>query len=596
MRSSGLLRSVVLVAGLVAACADPTTDPRTVAGLRPVGAVAAATPQLVINEFIADPNAVSDDAGEWFEVHNWGSTSINLLNYKIASDNDPVLTISSSVTVPAGGFVVLARNGMKKRNGGVTVNYAYGTTLTLANAGDWLAIRDPNGVTVDSVAWTSTTAGVTWGVRDPSADNATVGSANWQLATSTFGAGDKGTPGAQNNGYVAPPPPQPVSVAVTPAAASIAVGATQQFAAQAYDGNGNALSTTFTWTSSNTAVATVGTSGLATGQGAGSATITATAANGVAGTAALTVTSGGGSGGGAELIVRVLDIGQGDANYIENGTSKVFIDGGPSAARMGVILDSLGLNGSTINAVILSHVHADHLAGLQELFRTSRNITINYFFENKDVYSSVGLATLRDSINARVSRGQLIYRDTDDPCVNGQPLCTLFLNGGARLHVMRPDPAGSTANNRSTPVKLVGPDSASFSMWFAGDAEQEAIGWFLNGAGYATSPGMKVNVLKADHHGSCNGVTNAYMTATRPDWVTASLSVSNSYGHMHTQAKDLFRAHGKPWYRTDQNGTIVFRTPGTLGGGYTATVLKGSASMDGPPDGTSAQAQCNPVP
>ena len=50
-------------------------------------------------------------------------------------------------------------------------------------------------------------------------------------------------------------------------------------------------------------------------------------------------------------------------------------------------------------------------AGLQELFKTSRNITINYFFENKDVYTSSGLQTLRDSINARVSRGQLIYRD-----------------------------------------------------------------------------------------------------------------------------------------------------------------------------------------
>ena len=563
--------------------------------MRAGAATVAATPQLVINEVMADPNSVTDDMGEWFEVHNWGSTSINLLNYTIASANDPLLTISASVTVPAGGYAVLARNGTKRKNGGVTASYVYGTTLTLANATDWLAIRDASGATVDSVNWSSTTAGTTWGVRDPSADNAAVGSANWQLATSTYGSGDKGTPGARNDGYIAPAPPQPVTVTVTPATASIIVGGTQQFAAQAYDASGNPVTTTFTWTSSNTAVASVSASGLATGLSAGSATITATAANGVNGSAALTVTAGGG-GGGSELIVRVLDVGQGDANYIQNGTSKVFIDGGPSAVRMGALLDSLGLNGTTINAVILTHVHADHLAGLQELFRTTRNITINYFFENKDVYSSVGLATLRDSINARVSRGQLIYRDTDDPCVNGQPLCTLFLNGGAKLHVMRPDPAGATPNNRSTPVKLVGPDSASFAMWFAGDAEQEEIGWFLNGAGYTANPGMRVNVLKADHHGSCNGVTNAYLTATNPAWVTASVGVSNTYGHMHTQAKDMFRAHGKPWYRTDQNGTIVFRTPGTPGGGYTATVIKGSASMDGPPDGTSAQTQCNPIP
>lgn len=593
MRSSELRPLVVFTALLLAACAETATDPGFTGRPRPAGNVAA--PQLTINEFMADPGAVTDDAGEWFELHNWGSTSINVLNYRILSGNDPVLTIGSSVNVPAGGHVVLARSGTKRKNGGVTVTYVYGTTLTLANAADWLAIRDAGGVTVDSVAWTSATTGTAWAVRDPSADNASVGAANWQLATSTYGAGDKGTPGARNDGYIPPAPPQPATVVVTPAAATIAAGASQQFSAQAFDGNGSPVSTTFTWTSANSAVATVGANGLATGASAGSTTITAAATNGVSGSATLTVTSGGG-GSGVELVVRVLDIGQGDANYIENGTSKVFIDGGPSAARMGVLLDSLGLNGATINAVILTHVHADHLAGLQELFRSTRNITINYFFENKDAYSSVGLATLRDSINARVSRGQLVYRDTDDPCVNGQPLCTLTLNGGAKLHVMRPDPAGATPNNRSTPVKLVGPDSASFSMWFAGDAEHEEIGWFMNGAGYGASPGMKVNVLKADHHGSCNGVTSAYLSATNPDWVTASVGVSNTYGHMHTQAKDLFRSFGKPWYRTDQNGTIVFRTPGTPGGGYTVTALRGSASMDGPPDGTSAQTQCNPIP
>ena len=35
----------------------------------------------------------------------------------------------------------------------------------------------------------------------------------------------------------------------------------------------------------------------------------------------------------AELIVRVLDVGQGDATYVENGSSRVIIDGGPSPRR-----------------------------------------------------------------------------------------------------------------------------------------------------------------------------------------------------------------------------------------------------------------------
>ena len=85
----------------------------------------------------------------------------------------------------------------------------------------------------------------------------------------------------------------------------------------------------------------------------------------------------------SELIVRLLDVGQGDATYITNGASRVIIDGGPSTATFGRYLDSLNLNNSTIDVVILSHQHLDHYSGLRELFRTSRHIHVRYFFENK---------------------------------------------------------------------------------------------------------------------------------------------------------------------------------------------------------------------
>lgn len=298
----------------------------------------------------------------------------------------------------------------------------------------------------------------------------------------------------------------------------------------------------------------------------------------------------------APLVVRALDVGQGDATLIQNGTSTVLIDGGPDTARFGHLLDSLHLNGTTIDVVILTHQHADHLVGLRDLFDTARHIALRYFFENKDPYTAANLRHLRDSINARVVRGQLIYRDTDDPCANGQPICTITMNGGAVLHIMRPDPNGTNPNDRSVAVKLIGPDSASFTMWLAGDAEQDAIAWFLHDARYDVNPGMRVDVLKADHHGSCNGVTNAYLDALHPRIATASVGAVNSYGHMHEQAKALYRAHRVQWYRTDENGTIEFRSPGTPGGKFTVTVQRGTSDMSGRSDRRSTQPQCNPVP
>lgn len=295
--------------------------------------------------------------------------------------------------------------------------------------------------------------------------------------------------------------------------------------------------------------------------------------------------------GGTELIVRLLDVGQGDATYIRNGSSRVIIDGGPDPDMFGRYLDSLDLNNSTIDVVILSHQHLDHYSGLQELFRTARHIHVRYFFENKDPAPAATLATLRDSVLSRIDRDSLVYRDTDDPCSDRRSVCTITMTGGAKLHIMAPFPSGDKANNRSTAVKVIGPDSASFTMWLAGDAEHEEIDWF-EAAHYRFNPGMSVDVLKADHHGSCNGVTAHYLALISPKWVAVSVGARNGYGHMHRQAKKIYRNAGAPWYRTDQNGTITIRSPGTVGGGFTITPERSGTNLDGLGDRISHQPGC----
>ena len=294
----------------------------------------------------------------------------------------------------------------------------------------------------------------------------------------------------------------------------------------------------------------------------------------------------------SKLTVRVLDVGQGDATLIENGGSRVLIDGGPESSRLGKLLDSLHLNDSTFDVVVLSHLHADHLVGLRALFESKRHIRVRYIFENQDPYPAANLRVLRDSINARVSRGEMLYRDTDDPCVDGRPVCVITLKGGAKLDIMRPLPASDNPNDRSAPVKLIGPDSASFTMWMAGDAERDAIDWFQGGAKYDRKPGMHVNVLKADHHGSCNGVDDDYLAALSPELAVVSVGHANGYGHMHTQAKTTYRKNKVPWYRTDENGTIVITSPGTSHGGYSVEVQRGTTNMSGHSDKRSTQTVC----
>jgi competence protein ComEC len=470
-------------------------------------------PRVTISEVMANPRALPDERGEWIELHNLDSRPVDLRGWMIRSRNDRGITIDRSVVIPAGGFAVLARDGDRDANGGVSAAYAYREGLTLGNSADWLALRSPDGSTVDSVAWTSALAGASRALRDDTAPHADVLGPAWVTSTTPYGKGDLGTPGRSNGGVTADSGPGEAAPAPSASAG--------------------------------------------------------------------TPRASGGSSGDSTLIVRVLDVGQGDAILIENGGSRVLIDGGPEPARFARLIDQLGLTGSTIDAVIVTHQHYDHYAGLRELFRSSRRITVRYVFENKDPYSNTSLAQLRDSIIARAKRKELDYRDTDDPCGTGASECTITLRGGARLRLLRPDPQGNGPNNRSTVVKLVGPDSAAFTMWLAGDAERQEIAWF-DATDYDKSPGMRATVLKGDHHGSCDGISPRYLDLVRPEVVVLSLQAANDYGYVHSQTLDLLRAQRIPWYRTDQNGTITITVPPHAK--YNVAVERGGPNMSGPSD------------
>lgn len=451
---------------------------------------------VIISRVMADPSVVSDDRGEWIEIANLGGDSTDLRGWQLRSARDPGFTIPRSLIVAPGGTVILGRSADSSTNGGVHVDLVY-TGIVLGNAGDWVVLKDPGGVTADSVEWNVPPTGT-------AIDNR----------------------GAREARPLSPPVAAPRS---TPPAPPVTLPSTADTVRDAPSPK--------------------------------------------------------------ELVVRVLDIGQGDAILIQNGGSTVLVDGGPNPAVLGHQLDALGLNGSTIDAVILTHAHSDHYQGLRELFATRRHITVRYFWENQDASTNVTLQKLRDSLASRVRAGSLVYRTTDDPCANGTPLCTVTLKGGATLHIMRPDPNGHGPNNRSAALKLVGPDSASFTMWMAGDAEIDAIGWFAH-TGYQRAPGMRVDVLKADHHGSCNGVTDLYLDLLEPSLLVTSLAAVNDYGHMHAQAKAMYERHRIPWYRTDQNGMITLRSAGVPGSKYSVSVERGAQNLSGPSDRRSTAPQC----
>lgn len=165
---------------------------------------------LVITEFMQNPSAVGDNNGEWFEVFNPTANDIDMVGYEISDAGSDNFTVNTNVIVPAGGYAVFAEEGDMTINGGVTADYDYGG-MSLANGDDEIIISC-NGVVIDSVYYDGgpnypdpTGASTSLNPGGDASTNDT--GSNWCEATSTYGGGDFGTPGAANDacGSTCPP-------------------------------------------------------------------------------------------------------------------------------------------------------------------------------------------------------------------------------------------------------------------------------------------------------------------------------------------------------------------------------------------------------
>lgn len=162
----------------------------------------------VISEYMKDPKAVADSAGEWVEIYNAGDFDVNLEGWALADNGSNMHVIQNGgagLIVPPGGRLVLGNNIDPLLNGGVAVDYKY-SSFSLGNGADQILLVTPGGQLVDGIAYDD---GVLWpdtpGVAaalDPASHDATANDdgAAWCDAQTPQAAGslDLGTPGERN--------------------------------------------------------------------------------------------------------------------------------------------------------------------------------------------------------------------------------------------------------------------------------------------------------------------------------------------------------------------------------------------------------------
>jgi hypothetical protein len=165
---------------------------------------------LIITEFMKNPNAVGDGDGEYFEVYNASGGSVSLGGMPVWDDGSDSFTASSSDVFAAGDYIVFGTNADLKTNGGIDVDIEYGGSMSLANGDDEIGLGD-TAAPIDYVAYTDAafpdTAGASANL-DPGAmdTKSNDDGANWCDSTTAIGKlGDFGTPGDANETCVVAP-------------------------------------------------------------------------------------------------------------------------------------------------------------------------------------------------------------------------------------------------------------------------------------------------------------------------------------------------------------------------------------------------------
>jgi competence protein ComEC len=244
------------------------------------------------------------------------------------------------------------------------------------------------------------------------------------------------------------------------------------------------------------------------------------------------------------LRVSFLDVGQGDATFIETPSGRqVLIDGGPDSAVLRRLGHEMPWHDRTIDVVIPTHTDADHIAGLVGVLLRYQVGTIIAPTVEGDTATAAALVrslTQEGARNVVAKRGQVIE-----------------FGDGARLEILFPDRPlpGADTNTACTIARVVYGKTAFLLPCDAPQAVEE----YLVGL---DGKQLRADVLKAGHHGSKTSSSLVFVGYVNPQWAVYSRGCDNTYGMPHQETIATFARLNIPTLDTCGEGTITFESDG----------------------------------
>ena len=245
------------------------------------------------------------------------------------------------------------------------------------------------------------------------------------------------------------------------------------------------------------------------------------------------------------LTVAFLDVGQGDAIFIETPSGKqMLIDGGVGRAVLSELSSVMPFFDRSIDVVLNTHPDKDHIGGLPDVFE---NYNVALVIDPAVPVDKASYEEYEEDVVIEAARHVVARR--------GQ---TLLFGDGVELHILFPDRDMSNVKNTNDASIIARLTYGETEVMLTGDAP-ESIERYLVSLG---AENLKSDILKAGHHGSRTSTSEEFVVAVDPVYTIISAGKDNSYGHPHKEVIDTLTTASTTILGTYNEGTIIFESDG----------------------------------
>lgn len=238
--------------------------------------------------------------------------------------------------------------------------------------------------------------------------------------------------------------------------------------------------------------------------------------------------------------VHFIDVGQGDAIFIETGNSTMLIDAGENNKGSLVREYLISQQVDKLDYVIGTHPHSDHIGGLDTILDS---FEVNKVLLPDAVHTTDTFEDVLDSLEEQQLK-------VTRPVVGDR-----YSFGDASFTILAPNSSGyADLNDYSICIRLT---YGNTSFLLTGDAEKLSEDEMMkNGLD------LSAEVLKLGHHGSAYSSNTKFINAVSPSFAIISAGKDNKYGHPHAETLQVMQEYNIKVYRTDEQGSIIFTSDG----------------------------------